>query len=70
MNKFSRVLIFISIFAVPIYSSAQKKVQNISLGKHQMPQLKKLGNTTQLIVDDKPFLILGGELGLMLPVQG
>lgn len=63
MNKLSGVLIFISIFAVPIYSSAQKKVQNISLGKHQMPQLKKLGNTTQLIVDDKPFLILGGELG-------
>lgn len=63
MNKLSRVLILISIFAVPIYSSAQKKVQNISSGKHQMPHLKKLSNTTQLIVDDKPFLILGGELG-------
>ena len=63
MNKLSRVLIFISIFAVPIYSSAQKKVQNISSGKHQMPHFKKQGNTTQLIVDDKPFLILGGELG-------
>jgi beta-galactosidase GanA len=63
MNKLSRVLIFISIFAVPIYSSAQKKVQNISSVKHQMPHLIKPGNTTQLIVDDKPFLILGGELG-------
>ena len=28
-----------------------------------MPHLCKQGKTTQLIVDDKPFLILGGELG-------
>jgi len=27
------------------------------------PHLKKQGTATQLIVDDKPFLILGGELG-------
>ena len=29
----------------------------------QIPQLKKQGNTTQLIVDGQPYLILGGELG-------
>ena len=29
----------------------------------QMPYLKKQGATTQLIVEGKPFLILGGELG-------
>src|SRR6478735_104889 len=28
-----------------------------------MPRLLKNGNTTQLLVDNKPFLILGGELG-------
>lgn len=28
-----------------------------------IPHLKKQGNTTQLIVNDKPFIILGGELG-------
>lgn len=28
-----------------------------------MPQLRKQGSATQLIVDGKPFLILGGELG-------
>ena len=28
-----------------------------------LPHLKKKGNTTQLIVEDAPFLILGGELG-------
>ncbi len=30
---------------------------------HSMPHLRKTGHTTQLIVDGKPFLILGGELG-------
>ena len=29
----------------------------------QIPHLQKTGNTTQLIVDGKPFIILGGELG-------
>lgn len=29
----------------------------------KIPHLKKQGNTTQLIVNDKPFIILGGELG-------
>jgi hypothetical protein len=46
-----------------------KKAQDVSSGQHQMPHLIKQGKTTQLIVDDKPFLILAGELGLMLPVQ-
>jgi hypothetical protein len=27
-----------------------------------MPHLEKRGNATQLIVDEKPFLVLGGEL--------
>jgi beta-galactosidase GanA len=38
-----------------------------SLGAQQrdagIPQLRKQGTATQLIVDGKPFLILGGELG-------
>jgi Beta-galactosidase len=63
MKNLSRVLIFISLFAIPIYSYAQKKVQKVHSGQHQMPHLIKQGKTTQLIVDDKPFLILGGELG-------
>ena len=28
-----------------------------------IPHLKRSGSATQLIVDDQPFLILGGELG-------
>src|SRR5690349_6053055 len=35
---------------------AQKKFNSI-------PALRKQGKTTQLIVEDKPFLVLGGELG-------
>ena len=29
----------------------------------ELPHLAKQGTTTQLIVDGKPFLVLGGELG-------
>jgi beta-galactosidase GanA len=29
----------------------------------EIPHLRKQGSATQLIVDDKPFLIIGGELG-------
>lgn len=63
MKMLTRILIFMSVFAIPVYSYAQKKTQNVPPGQHQMPHLIKKGNTTQLIVDDKPFLILGGELG-------
>lgn len=31
--------------------------------QHKIPHLHKQGTTTQLIVHDKPFIILGGELG-------
>jgi hypothetical protein len=34
-----------------------------SYGQDQIPFLQKKGNTTQLIVEGKPFIILGGELG-------
>jgi len=40
-------------------------VFNIQVGncQDQIPFLQKKDNTTQLIVDGKPFIILGGELG-------
>jgi predicted lactoylglutathione lyase len=63
MKKLFGVLIFISAFAIPICSYAQKEVQNVYSGQHQIPHLNKQAKTYQLIVDDKPFLILGGELG-------
>jgi beta-galactosidase GanA len=35
----------------------------IGLSQNKIPHFQKSGSTTQLIVDDKPYLILGGELG-------
>ncbi len=35
----------------------------IGFSQNRIPHLKKRGNTTQLIVNNKPYLILGGELG-------
>ena len=63
MKKIFKTLAFITAFAIPVCSFAQKKVQTLNSGQHQIPHLKKQGKTYQLIVDDKPFLILGGELG-------
>lgn len=63
MRLLTRVLILVSLFAVPAYIYAQKKAQKLNSKQHQIPHLIKQGKTTQLIVDDKPFLILGGELG-------
>jgi beta-galactosidase GanA len=36
---------------------------HVSNCQNQIPFLQKKGNTTQLIVEGKPFIILGGELG-------
>ncbi len=36
----------------------------LPLQAHQkLPFLQKQGSTTQLMVDGKPFLVIGGELG-------
>ena len=63
MRLLTRVLILVSLFTVPAYTYAQKKTQKLNSKQHQIPHLIKQGKTTQLIVEDKPFLILGGELG-------
>jgi len=31
--------------------------------QHRTPYLRQQGTATQLVVDDKPFLVLAGELG-------
>ena len=46
------LLVFVSIL-FPFFANSQS----------QIPLLTKKGTTTQLIVDGKPFIILGGELG-------
>lgn len=60
MKKLSiySISIMIIILSLPFYgdTSASDKT-------NQIPHLEKQGNTTRLIVDDKPFIIRGGELG-------
>jgi hypothetical protein len=51
-----RSFIIGTIVCCLLYSNAQETPVHV-------PHLKKNGNYTQLIVDNKPFLILGGELG-------
>jgi hypothetical protein len=36
MKKLSRHLIFILIFAIPLFSYAQRKVQTLMYGQHEM----------------------------------
>jgi beta-galactosidase GanA len=51
-RKISYLIIIFFFFIYALKSSGQ-----------QIPFLQKSGNVTQLIVDGKPFIILGGELG-------
>ena len=55
MKKLLKSLLFVGVFTILICGCQQKS--------YQIPHLKRQGKTTQLIVDEKPFLILGGELG-------
>lgn len=53
------MLVFLFFVSCPISQDAQTS----GSGGSDLPYLRKQGTTTQLIVDGKPFLILGGELG-------
>lgn len=52
------LLIILSFIGCSVEQSAKKQEEIIS----EMPYLKKEGNSTQLIVDGNPFLMMGGEL--------
>jgi beta-galactosidase GanA len=54
VNRLKIKLVSLLFFSTQLISAQNKVV---------IPHLKKQGETTQLIVDEKPFLILGGELG-------
>ena len=51
MNRKTLFSLLLSVFALSVY------------GQNKLPHLIKQGTATQLIVEDKPFLIVGGELG-------
>lgn len=55
MKNLTGVIIFFNLF---ILLSSYSKLYSQSI-----PHLQKKGTTQQLIIDGKPFLILGGELG-------
>jgi beta-galactosidase GanA len=55
MNRLSLILLFCFSFIASVFSQSAYNTP--------IPRLNKVGNTTQLIVDDQPFLVLGGELG-------
>ncbi|NLD38385.1 MAG: DUF5597 domain-containing protein [Desulfatiglans sp.] len=60
MNKIKLYLTVALLFILSLHLYAADPV----LKKNdQLPYLTKQGNTTQLIVDNKPFIICGGELG-------
>jgi beta-galactosidase GanA len=58
-HKLSRN-VFIPVLSIALLSTLIARTQTPD---NQIPHLRKHGNATQLIVDGKPFLILGGELG-------
>jgi Beta-galactosidase len=53
------ILFVVSVFA---YSCSSSTSTNNTAVTASIPHLEKRGNVTQLIVDDKPFLALAGEL--------
>ena len=67
MNKLVKKLAFIGVIIALTSGCHQNDGGTLSSKQQQksdqIPHLKKQGKTAQLIVDEKPFLILGGELG-------
>ncbi|MFI8380015.1 DUF5597 domain-containing protein [Leeuwenhoekiella sp. NPDC079379] len=55
-----RIIIYIQVVFLLILNAFTVSAQ---IPESTIPHLRKLGYTTQLIVEGKPFLILGGELG-------
>jgi hypothetical protein len=66
MKNLLKGMLFIKIIVILIFACSQNERQNINSqqqNSNQISYLKKQGTTTQFIVDERPFLILGGELG-------
>jgi beta-galactosidase GanA len=67
MKKPIKEILFIAMLALLIvlcsYKDGKKVNSRHPQNSYQIPHLEKQGTATQLIVENKPFLILGGELG-------
>lgn len=62
-NFTGKIIEAIKIFLLFTILSVSISAQTNNTLYRSIPHLKKQGTATQLIVDGKPFLILGGELG-------
>lgn len=63
MKKLISSIFCFSVFTLMLFSCSEKETQYSNQKEIQIPHLKKQGETTQLIVNNEPFIILGGELG-------
>jgi beta-galactosidase GanA len=63
MKKILSVIPFIGVFALLLFACSRKELNDSNQKLYQIPHLIKQGETSQLIVKDEPYLILGGELG-------
>jgi Domain of unknown function (DUF5597)/Beta-galactosidase len=61
MKTLKSLLIFSLLISLLNNCSRENPIININ-AKSKMPQLRRQGDATQLIVDEVPFLMLGGEL--------
>jgi len=57
-----RTLLSFFLICSPTLAAGQAKVASPGAAAAEIPHLQKQGTATQLIVDGKPFLVLGGEL--------
>lgn len=61
-NFFNPVILLLSFFLLA--NSCNQRVEKASESpQYEIPHLQKSGDVFQLTVEDKPFIILGGELG-------
>jgi beta-galactosidase GanA len=63
MKKLSGVHILLIVFSLAQFSCSREVNRAPVSSEYEIPHLAKQGQTAQLIVDGRPFIILGGELG-------
>jgi beta-galactosidase GanA len=63
MKAPTRTFVLISALVIFHWTYADYGQKSHSQNAHQIPHLAKLGNAIQLIVQGRPFIIRGGELG-------
>ncbi len=63
MGKIITIAVLFAGFSLLFFTCFRKASKKPDVGSSQPAHITKQGNTTQLIVDGKPFIVLGGELG-------